>query len=90
MPPGLYSLGSHTKDRLYIENKDLGVTLYGPSTRTAILIHIANYVHQLKGCIAPGMSLHPTTWGIANSTDAMIKLLNLVETEKITHLDITI
>jgi len=33
----------------------LGVTIKGPSIRTACLIHIANKPSQLMGCASPGL-----------------------------------
>ena len=61
-------------DVFAIINRDLGVTLHGPSTRTYIYFHAANWPHQLQGCIAPGLELHPDTWGVAKSGLAFAEL----------------
>ncbi len=83
IPPGRYKIHKHHSEdhpnSFYLENPDLGVTLSGPSTRTAILIHIGNFVENVVGCIAPGLELHPSTWGVANSGLAMIALNDIID-----------
>lgn len=76
VPPGEYYLtfmAGHIKfgDCWYLQNPDLGVTILGPSTRTEIFIHIFNFPHQSRGCIGPGLKLHPKKWGVADSRKAM-------------------
>lgn len=60
IPEGTYKLmptESPKHGLCYIlEAPELGVSMYGPSQRTHILIHKANLVEQLEGCIAPGIS----------------------------------
>lgn len=73
---GIYDLifmKNHPKfgDCWYLENPDLGVTIMGPSTRTEIFVHVANFTHNVIGCIGPGLRLHPQRWGVADSTKAM-------------------
>jgi hypothetical protein len=64
VPPGLYQLKRHnTEAHPYtwaLVNRDLDVVhLPGesdnPHARTAVLLHSANWAHELRGCIAPGM-----------------------------------
>lgn len=59
VPPGVYELVLHDSElhpRTWaLVNPKLGVTHYGPSNRSAVLIHPANYPYELRGCIAPGM-----------------------------------
>src|SRR5690349_2620025 len=64
VPLGLYKLVRHNTDAhpmtCALVNRDLDVVhLPGesdnPNARTAVLIHPANWAHELRGCIAPGM-----------------------------------
>jgi len=75
IPPGEYKVEPYESptfgDVFFLQNKALGVSLYEDTQRTAILIHPANFPHQLEGCIAPGLELNPDTWGVARSKDAM-------------------
>lgn len=50
------------------------------STRTLVLIHAANYVYDVIGCIGPGMSRlkTPQGWMVANSREAMNQIRTLV------------
>lgn len=63
VPPGAYQLVRHNSDAhpmsFALVNHDLDVAHYDgedkdPHVRTVVLIHSANYVHELRGCIAPG------------------------------------
>lgn len=78
VPAGRYELEPYSSDKhpdcWALKNEALGVTPYGPSQRTHCLIHVANFPHEVEGCIAPGMELHPASWGVARSRDAMEKL----------------
>lgn len=82
---GLYSLKSHNSashlNSFYLENENLGVSLNGITIRTAILIHIANYVKDVVGCIGVGTELMQSRWGVSNSKVAM-GLLNEVVNSK--------
>ncbi|EMD1175041.1 hypothetical protein VP758_001557 [Vibrio harveyi] len=75
VPAGTYTLKRHESPRFgecfALEAPTLGVTVYGPSVRTHCLMHVANFPHQLEGCIAPGTALHATQWGVSNSSKAM-------------------
>jgi hypothetical protein len=58
VPEGTYGLVEYNSpkfgDTWALVNHDCGVGLYqGDSDRYACLIHKANWVHQLQGCIAP-------------------------------------
>lgn len=57
-----------------LTNADLGVTYTGPSTRTHILLHAANYPEQLLGCIAPGLNYMEGKWGVSSSKKALVNL----------------
>lgn len=58
VPEGTYKIKVRTSPKFgevyYLENIDLDVSLNGDTKRTYILIHPANYVQQLQGCIAFG------------------------------------
>lgn len=63
VPPGTYRLVRHDTEAhprsFALVNEDLGVYHYaippGKAGRTACLIHVANWVTELRGCIALGM-----------------------------------
>jgi len=78
IPPGEYALINHISERhgevFALSNPNLGVTLRGPSVRTYVYIHKANFPHELRGCIAPGLDLHPEFWGVAKSALAFADL----------------
>ena len=81
--PGDYVIGHHnTEERpntFYLVNSNLGVGRYkGDSIRWGILIHIANFVKDIEGCIGPGLKLHPSTWGVSQSRDAMKRLRGII------------
>lgn len=84
IPEGTYQLLLHdsaTKGQcLAIEGGKLGVTLNGPSLRTACLIHVANKASELAGCIAPGTEFGALSneWAVLNSRVALKDLLNRV------------
>lgn len=84
VPHGIYDLipiKNHYKYGYcwYLSNKSLGVSLNDDTQRTGILIHTANFPNQVKGCIAPGMFMHPTKWGVMNSEDAMNHLRKILK-----------
>lgn len=83
VPAGLYKL-SRVKSPKHgvtycLVNERLGVTYAGPSTRTHILIHVANFPHELEGCIAPGTSYHSKKWGVGFSGDAFKSLKTILD-----------
>ncbi|TMO16740.1 hypothetical protein CWB59_12540 [Pseudoalteromonas sp. S326] len=85
VPCGLYDLEPHESPNhgtcYALQQKNLGVTIYGPSQRTHILIHIANKATELAGCIAPGKSLGVVggEWSVLNSGGAFNLLMTLLD-----------
>ncbi|CAH6850386.1 hypothetical protein EDB29_1011131 [Vibrio crassostreae] len=83
IPAGEYDLVPHDSPKFgkcyALENKRVGVSIYGPSERTHCLIHIANWPREVVGCIGVGESFHSQKWGVANSTKAMGKLMELLD-----------
>lgn len=81
VPEGTYNLYPHKSpkfDKCYaLEAESLGVTRSGPSLRTHILIHKANYPSQLQGCLAPGVGFGfvGNEWAVVNSTAAFNSLM---------------
>lgn len=73
IPLGTYSLHPGTFKNRYPDYEVEGVP-----GRFAIEIHRANWPKEIKGCIAPGMSLDTDTWGVHASGAALDKLLELV------------
>ena len=88
IPPGEYlikpiSTKKHP-DSFFLENKDLGVSWSSNTTRTEIEIHIANYVHDVVGCMGPGLELHRKIGKnpmVGRSADAMKMLNELIDGE---------
>ncbi|MDF2183474.1 DUF5675 family protein [Grimontia hollisae] len=81
VPEGTYHLLPHNSPKFGVcyalEAPTLGVTRYGPSLRTHILIHKANTPGQLQGCLAPGVNfgeLHGE-WAVMQSTAAFDSLM---------------
>jgi hypothetical protein len=85
VPPGRYRLFPHTgdafKDVWALVNPTLGVYHWDSDVprdqrgkaRTTVLIHPANYVSELRGCIAPGKERRRIAgdWGVFRSRDAI-------------------
>lgn len=87
VPAGLYKLEHHqgsakwTRDTWALVNNDLGVYHWNhpDAKRTVILMHIANVLPQLQGCIALGTQYGHINysktgrdyWGVWNSTKAV-------------------
>lgn len=75
VPPGEYEIKPYSSpkypDNYSIENRNLGVSVHGHTTRTEILFHVANYVEDVVGCIAVGLMLMPDAWGVAYSAKGM-------------------
>jgi hypothetical protein len=91
VPPGLYKLVRHDTEAhpmtWALVNKDLDVVHYpgdgaNPHARTAVLIHSANYAHELRGCIAPGMRAVTDEKGrymVAESRRAMKQIQSVLQ-----------
>ncbi|UXI00432.1 DUF5675 family protein [Photobacterium sp. TY1-4] len=81
VPEGTYTLYPHKSQKFgecyALEGETLGVTRYGPSIRTHILIHKANRVSELQGCLAPGVDFGQVgnEWAVVNSTAAFNNLM---------------
>lgn len=78
VPPGTYKLEPHSTEAhprtVALVNPALGVTHWGgPGLRSAVLVHAANRVEELRGCIALGMarSQWPHGWEISQSRMAV-------------------
>jgi len=56
--------------RLSSVNLNVGPNKY----RTKCLVHPANFPSELRGCIAPGLYLHPVKWGVSHSKKALQKI----------------
>lgn len=88
VPCGFYDITPHESPNhgtcYALQQKNLGVTIYGPSQRTHILIHIANKATELAGCIAPGKSLGVVggEWAVLNSGGAFNELMALLNGRK--------
>lgn len=95
VPPGLYRLTLHDSEAhpnsFALVNPALGV-FHLPSdvigspeaeVRTAVLIHAANWAHELRGCIAPGKmrKLAGGVWMVTESRAAMRELYRYVAWE---------
>jgi len=84
IPPGIYNLEPFDSDKhpdcFIIWNHNLGVGKYkGDSVRYGCLFHVANFPHQVEGCVGPGLELHPSTWGVKDSRKGMKKLRCLIK-----------
>jgi len=91
IPFGEYKIGNHNSEMhpntFYVTNPMLDV-YYMPwevpkekkyYARTAVLIHSANYAHELRGCIAPGKQRvkdNRGRWMVTHSRDAMNEVRN--------------
>jgi len=88
IPPGEYTIKPISTekhpDSFFLENRDLGVSWNADTPRTTIEVHIANYLRQIVGCLAPGMELHQkiddVPW-VGRSGDAMEMLNQLIDGE---------
>lgn len=85
IPEGTYNLSPHKSPKFgncyALDAPSLGVTRYGPSLRTHILIHVANRPSELKGCLAPGSDFGTLNgeWAVMNSRlafNSIMKYLN--------------
>ncbi|UTV30181.1 DUF5675 family protein [Photobacterium atrarenae] len=88
VPPGTYQFIPHqspSKGTCYaLEAQTLGVTRFGPSTRTHCLMHIANRASELKGCMAPGthFGIWKGEWAVMNSESAFNGLMTFLGGKK--------
>lgn len=93
IPAGTYDLNRYDsnkfKDCFSLTCHSLGVGLTGDYHRNYILIHPGNFPGDIEGCIAPGMELHPTTWGVSQSENAMDLLRKLIGVNEIKKIEIT-
>lgn len=61
VPDGVYNVTPYDSEKhpnsYILENRDLDVYKYkGPERRWAILIHSGNFIKDIVGCIAPGLT----------------------------------
>ncbi|ASM53677.1 hypothetical protein PNIG_a1528 [Pseudoalteromonas nigrifaciens] len=90
VPVGIYDFLPHESPRYgdcyALEQEKLGVTRYGPSQRTHVLMHVANKASQLAGCIAPGDGLGSVSgeWAVTNSENTFNKLMDLLNGQSTT------
>jgi hypothetical protein len=88
VPPGMYRLVRHDTEAhprtFALVNEELSVYHYeippGTQGRTAVLIHVANWVSEIRGCIALGMerALNGDAWMIRQSRIAIDQFYNHV------------
>lgn len=98
VPAGAYELKpwSSTKhpNSYVLINEDLNVfeheNPHDPTSRFACLIHVANWAHNVQGCIGPGLSLGygEDSLMVKNSSAATHRLLALIKEKGITQLHI--
>ena len=74
IPDGEYELEWDTTGRIRNVPR-----LRNTAPRTQINIHVANYAHQLHGCIAPGLSYSLDPLMVSNSKNAMDLLLEYLD-----------
>lgn len=82
IPPGRYQLEPHSStahpDTWALVNHELGVYHYADpqAKRFAILIHPANYMQDVQGCIGPGKSFAANggRWMVTHSRSTMGEL----------------
>ena len=99
IPAGVYQLEPYQsakyKDCFALTCFNLNVGLTDKFHRTFILIHSANYVEQLEGCIAPGLQLRQEISGdqekcsVIYSRDALAKLRILIDEHEIKQIEVT-
>jgi hypothetical protein len=86
VPPGVYELVPHSSEAhghvwalvnptlwVYHWDEDVPLSQRG-AARTLVLLHIANYAEELRGCIAPGLARFeytPGRWMVTSSRRAI-------------------
>ena len=87
IPAGDYDLQPYSSSRFTdcysLTCVSLGVGLTDKFQRNHILIHPGHFPDDVEGCIAPGMKLHASEWGVSSSRHAMDVLRELIETNNI-------
>ena len=92
--PGVYSLVPHKSHKygnvLALVNENLGVTHWqeNHSKRYAILIHPANFPHDVQGCIGLGDSYIADKNMVTNSRQAIIDFYEAVDPNMVHELEI--
>ena len=92
VPSGVYKLIPHTrpdgKNVVALVNEDLGVyyledDLPEEGGRFLILCHVANWSHNVVGCIGPGIGKADSEKGpmVTSSAKAMKRLMNYIDGE---------
>ena len=92
IPPGVYRLEPHdsedhpgtfalVNEKLWVYHHDTDVPTWRKGVaRTEVLIHPANLVGQLRGCIAPGLSYGSGGYlSVTSSRDAFARLLPFLQ-----------
>lgn len=93
IPNGIYELLPHARPNgrraLALVHPELGVYRYegdrpNGEGRYLILIHVANWVHDIVGCIAPGLAKTDSASGrmVTKSARAMNRILDYVNGEQ--------
>lgn len=85
VPEGIYRLERHNSEAhpntWALVNSDLDVLHYEdpirPQLRALVLIHVANFARELRGCIAPGVGRSLDDAGIHMVTKSRIAMLEL-------------
>lgn len=92
IPAGIYDIEHYSSAKypnsFALTCHDLGVGLTEKYHRTHCLIHPANFPDEVQGCIGPGLSLHPSTWGVASSRKAMDTVRELIVVNLIDQIEI--
>lgn len=85
VPEGIYQLERHSSEAhpntWALVNSDLDVIHYEdrlrPLARCLVLIHVANYARELRGCIAPGRARAINSDGVRMVTHSKLAMLEL-------------
>ena len=90
VPAGIYDLVPHARPNgdlvVALVNPDLGVYRYAEDRpdgrgRYLILIHVGNWVHDIVGCIAPGLAKTTSPKGrmVTKSRKAMRRIMDFID-----------
>lgn len=78
IPPGTYDGVAINR----FSNRDYALWIQNVPGRTQILFHVGNYVHQINGCLLPGVSFKDIdkdgVMDVASSRTALIELEKLI------------